>query len=358
MNKNKIQSILVFLCGEVGDMLVSVPALAALRQAFSSAKITLLTSETGRIILQGCCHVDEFILYQKNIPKLLSLLKWIKKQKFDLFINLHMDPYRTTPYMLWRDSFILSTLTGISQSIQYPLKSSLFSPLADSKSNPLKNPRHMAEYMLEIISQVIDDGKPTRMQLWLTEEEQEYAHLFLKNQNVLESDFLIAIHPGAKRWFHRWPVENYAQLMDFLVEQFHAKLIVTGNQEEMRLVENIRQQTKYSFISIAGKTNLRQLAALLSKCKLLICNNTGPLHLSVALGVPTISFTGPASSVLWGPYQDKEKHQIIYKPYPCSPCEKDNCFMGQPYCLHQISVEDVIRETKPFLEKLSKFSEI
>ncbi len=147
----------------------------------------------------------------------------------------------------------------------------------------------------------------------------------------------VAIHPGSKDGFKRWPTEHFIQVGQAL-RKHGAEICITGTTQEIPLLEQIRDAIPGAVIC-NPTWNLRQFAAHLEHCDLLISNDTGPVHLACALNVPVIALYSPTNLALCGPHLAKRALPIA-KPPTCEPCLKRKCL--RPFCLLQISPEEVV----------------
>ena len=131
-----------------------------------------------------------------------------------------------------------------------------------------------------------------------------------------------------------------------LVDEENARIIFIGTEDDRRLVQKIASFRDFPYLNAAGGTTLRQLACLISRCDLIVTNDSGPMHLAVAMGVPTVSIFGPTDPRLTGPYG--EGHSIVRADLECLCCGRRVCPRNIE-CLRRISVEEVLRETRRLL---------
>jgi lipopolysaccharide heptosyltransferase II len=149
---------------------------------------------------------------------------------------------------------------------------------------------------------------------------------------VAEDNFAVLL-PGTNWPTKRWPVENFAALVEPLRERFGLKTVVAGSAADGELAQRI------GGIDVTGKTTLRQLVALLERAQIVIANDSGPMHIAAALGKPLVTMFGPTNPVRTGPY--KREESVVRIDIPCSPCYSRTC--SHQSCLRWLSVDAVMR---------------
>jgi len=188
-------------------------------------------------------------------------------------------------------------------------------------------------------------------------EDKKTVDDFLRKQQI--RDGFVCLHPGTgpNAPERVWPKENYAKLGDALIEQFGKDIILTGSEREAKDIADIITTMKHKEKAkdASGKLNIPQLAHLAAKADLFIASDTGPLHLAAAMKTPTISFYGPNTPKIYGPYG--EKNIIIYKNLWCSPCMSNfNAKLAKcinplyAKCIRSIGIEEVLQKVRGILK--------
>jgi heptosyltransferase-2/heptosyltransferase-3 len=155
----------------------------------------------------------------------------------------------------------------------------------------------------------------------------------------------IAIHPGAGAAIKLWQVERWATVADALAEEMGAEVLLTGAQTERPLCLEIAAQMKHAAQVIAGETTLDQLAAALGHCRLVLGPDSGPLHLAVAMGTPTVHLYGPVDPTTFGPWGLPERHMVLTSAWSCIPCNRLDYGVSELAhhpCVREIRVEAVL----------------
>ena len=287
--------------------------------------------------------INEIILLEKKENKLKEIFynaNKIKIKNFDLSI-------------IFPESFssaLIMYLAGVPYRIGYNTEKRGFL-LQDKLLAPSRN-RHLIKNYIDLIQligkigKIEEIGRIPNPVFIIPEEEQIWARNFINNANLnIEADKskqFIGINAGAVYGkAKRWDSENFRQLAERLQDNFNLPIMIFGSKAEIELAHSIGDKLKSSLVLIsAGKTNLKQLGALFQYCKVIITNDTGPMHLASALNIPTIAIfgsTNPDWTRPWG-----EIHTILYSNLDCSPCYSRKCIKKRDYaCLTSISVDEV-----------------
>jgi len=270
----------------------------------------------------------------KGVKSFLAMMKRIRGSRFDMALDFSMD-YRYS-LILW--------LLGVKKRIGFDYKGrGCF--LTDMIKIDGFTDKYIAEHyagILKIVDKSFEAGG--KMELFIGEDDNKWAERFLKENGIAAGDVVVGIAPGGgASWggdaFRKhWPKENFASVADKLIEECGNKVIIFGNQNESMLCEALAKKMKHISINTGGMLSLGQFAALLKRCKLLITNDGGPLHMAVALGVKTVSIFGPVDEKVYGPYPPSRDHIAIAGTVDCRPCYKN---FRYPLCKNMICLESI-----------------
>jgi len=277
-----------------------------------------------------------------------DLIRDLKKERFDLAFDFSLD-YRYSMFL---------RLLGVKRIIGFDYKNRGRFLTDKIRINGYQD-RHVVEYYLDTLKfiGVFLDHKP-EIQLFLPDTDIAWAENFLKVHNIKDNDLIIGIAPGGgASWggnalYLRWPQDKFASLAHMLAKKDNAKIILFGSADEAGLCEQIEYSLKNKIINTSGKITLTQYGALFKKCNIAICNDAGPLHIAVALGLKTVCICGPVDEKVYGPYPLKPIHRIVKENLPCQPCYKNFRFPGCPYnrkCIQDITVDEVYSAVKSLL---------
>lgn len=188
--------------------------------------------------------------------------------------------------------------------------------------------------------------------------EQAAAGAFLAGRGIAAETPLVGIHPFTANPGRAWHPDNFIETANRLQERFEVRIVVFGGPRERALSGPFAERIAPRPVMAVGTGGLRETMALLTRCALLICNDSGIMHLAAAVGTPLVALFGPQSPVKFGPWgRDCE---VIYKRFPCSPCKQkffQECQPSprmKPYCMEEITAADVIARAAERLENFRR----
>ena len=300
--------ILVVRTDRVGDVLLTTPISTALRQAFPCARISWLVRPYAAPLLQHNPDVDQVLVDDGGSSA--ELVARIRQEKFDVAIVAL--PRRRIAWALWRAGVPIR-IGPASKPCSILFTKRLWQRRSEGK-------RHEADYNLELLEALGVPFKRHPTRFVLTEEELRDARALLESQGISFSRPLVILHPGSGGSSARWPLGHFMALGDRL-QSGGCDVVVTGGPGENFQDAMIGNMQRLPFIIAAGSVSLRQLAGVMSCADLLVTNSTGPLHLAVALGVPTVSIYSPIPTcdpTRWGPYpayaEGSDAHRVLVAP--------------------------------------------
>lgn len=341
--------ILVTRADYIGDVILATPILKKLREKYPLSYITFLTSSKSKEVLEGNHYINNIITYDppwffkqqlKNALKdYLSIFKEVRKAKYTLALDIRGD---------MRNIFFLNYLIGIPYRISFASSGGWY---LLTKIVPYKKHRHEMEYHLDVIEALgIDVSHNLLPYINITDKDRQLAMVFFKKHSLAGENLIVVIHPGARKELKRWPEDRYAEVGDYLINKYNARIILSGSPEETALVYRVKElmENKKGITVAAGEIiSLKVLCAVFEKCSLFIGTSTGPAHLSASVNLPTIILCGPENYNQWRPLG--KGHKLIIKDVPCRPCNENNCSRGEKSCLKLIKPEDVYQAINPEL---------
>ena len=320
-----MQRILIVSTTALGDTLWATPAIHNLRCHFPKATIAVLTSPVGQQALALNPDIDRFYLLKEPLlPRFFSLLKQIKKEQFDIALIFHASQRLVLP---------LCALAGIGRIIgSVGINKGLDSLLTDAIEPCLE---HEIERRLRICDRIgVSRGTQT-LSFYVQDEERKKA----QQQIVALPRPFIAIHPGSKEAFRRWPAICFAAVAKNLNNRFGGTIFLTGSQTETSLVHEVQKYMPKARIANVS-ASIQSLGAFLEQMDLVLSNDTGPFHLACALNRPTVGLYVSTDPALCGPYHAPQSI-IITRATTCTPCLKRRC--KNPFCFLQIAPSEVIK---------------
>jgi heptosyltransferase-2 len=337
-----ITSVLVIRIDRIGDVVVSLPAIKALRKIFPRAKISVMLKKEISPLLKSIPWIDELIPYNG----FWGSSRILARRRFNMAVDLLMD------YTL-RTAF-LGLFSGARLRAGFDIEGrGRFFNIA-VKPQPEK--KSMSSHLMDLVRSVADkagsdkallDDEPAR--LVIPDNDKDYADNLFSSHGMGADDIIVGIHPGGNYLSQLWPEDRFIELARRISDIYKAKIAIIGSMQDENLVGRIAAKIKTRSVPITGLT-LDKLAAIISRMDLLVCNNSGPLHIAAALCVATVSTMGPTAPELWWP--DGDRHIVVRKSLPCSPCGLAVC--GRHDCMKAISVEDMMKAVAIQIGKAAK----
>ena len=318
----------------IGDAVMSEPALSAIRHAFPKAEITLLVKPAVAELFQQHPGIDHLLVYEHRGRHARLSGKWalgteLRRGRFDAAI-------------LFQNAFeaaLLAFLAGIPRRYGYGTDGRGFL-LTDSIAVPSRTILgHHTQYYVDLLRPLGITSSSAAPRLFVSEIEEEHMRQRLSKSGILATERLIGINPGstygsAKRWLP----ERFAEAMDRVVEQFGGRVVIVGATGEEALGQAIAEKMRSKPVVLSGRTSIRELMTVIKRCRLFVTNDTGPMHIAAAFGVPVVAVFGPTDFRTTSPFG--ETHQIVREPVECSPCLLRECPIDHR-CMTRVTVEQV-----------------
>lgn len=315
------KKILLITLSNVGDVILTLPALDSLKADFPQSHITVLSSERAKDIFADNPSVDKFIIYNKRtgLKEKLKLFRDLIKDNFDLVVDL-------------KDSFLGFILKAYSK---HPGLVKIPKEIKHMKARHL----YLAGYK--------SDNPLSKSSFYIGANDAERIARLLKDGGISNKGSFIVISAGARSHTKRWPKEKFVELVFKLQEEFGVKVVLVGDKEDAPINKYINESLKGSCLDLSARTNLRELASLLSKASLVISNDSATMHMASYLDIPVVAIFGITDDSKYGPWS--KKSSVVKKEIHCRPCKKAQCKLGTLDCLRLIRVEDVLRAAREIL---------
>jgi heptosyltransferase-2 len=347
----QVGKILVFDPGGLGDIMLLLPFLQNLRACFPGSRVTLLGNTGAGAFLPECEAVDESIelrvpwrdasRWKRLNPISLCWLRFLRgafrlrKEKFDLAFAAGWGGDFRGNLVIW--------LAGAARRIGYGYGGGGFL-LTDIAQPDLAHP-HVADRNLHLLDEIGFPGVRGTEAFRATPDEDQFAADLLAQAGVTGEDLVIGVHPGARSAVREWGDERFAEVARGAAERFGAKIFwFTDPARPRPLPEGLD--------AIPLALTFPQFRAVVPRCQLFLCNDSGPMHLATALNVPVVAVFGPQRPEWFGPYG--QGHRVVLRQdIWCRPCA-DHCLFEQPYCLRLISVGEVTQAVSDVLTGLGQ----
>ncbi|MGQ9626894.1 MAG: glycosyltransferase family 9 protein [Anaerolineae bacterium] len=353
-------SILIIRPDHLGDLLFLTPALRVLREALPEARLTALIGPWAKPILENNPYLDEILTCEfpgftrRPKPSLFqpySLLwreaKKLRERSFDCAVIFRFDHW-------W--GAMMAYLAGVKRRVGYDI--SEVAPFL-TEAVPYVPGRHEVEQNLTLVEKLL--SKPLRrpfspgscpLEFSIAWRDEAFAEGYLAERGVQEGETLVCIHPGAGSPVKLWREEGWARVASALAERFSAKVLLSGSAQEEPMLERIARGARTLLesqeagpILTTGKLDLGKLAAIMARSRLVLGVDSGPLHLAVAVGAPSVHLYGPEDPRAFGPWGDPAQHVVIAAERDCVPCNRLDYTLDEldaHPCVRDIPIEKVL----------------
>ena len=335
--------VLVIAFRALGDMVLITPVVRALKQRDGADSLTLLVDALGAEVFERNPWVDELIVVDRAVQRRRpltarlaadwALVQRLRAGRFEVCVDLFSGPRSA-----W-----LARLSGApvryGQSVRGRGRDWLYThPIPVEEVG-----RHLVLQKLDIVRPVVGEApRDVSLELSVDAGERAWAERVLAERGVTSDRPLVGLFPGGG-WGHKcWPAERFAALGDRLADA--AQVLVVGGVRDREACRAVAREMRRPPVLFDGLTSLRQTMALIARTDVFISNDTGPMHVAVALGRPTIALFGPSDVTKYGPWGPSGV--VIRRPLPCSPCPQqvDTCHLNgrsRQECMTSITVDEV-----------------
>jgi heptosyltransferase-2 len=325
----------------IGDAVMTLPAVNALRKALPEARISLLVKPWVSPLFEKNPNVDEIIMYGDEYRGIIGKIKLARMLNQKGFCNA----------ILFQNAFdaaFIAFLAGIKERAGYNRdgRGFLLTTAVPVPQNERKV--HHINYYLNLVEQVGIKTEYSAPYIYLSLDERLSARSLLKDMKRP----VLGINPGAeygstKRWFP----ERFAEVANWFVKDTKGSAVIFGGRNEVGIAQEINKLIPENKLLLAGKTSLRELVSLISECDVFITNDSGPLHIAYAVGTPLVAIFGSTDPEWTGPPPGAEENSNVVVTYSlsCSPCFERTCKNNDMRCMYAITSDDVYLGIKKIL---------
>ncbi len=333
----------------IGDAVMTLPAVAAIRNTFPAARISMLVKPWVAEIFRLSKDVDEVIPFlgagiHAGIAGKLRLAGELRSRGFDMAILLQNAI----------EAAIITSLAGIPIRAGYNSDGrGLLLTHSVQRTETIRKV-HQTEYYLEMVKALGCLPSETKVHLIPGKDCEIISEKLFGEHGIGREEVLIGLAPGATYGpAKRWHPERFAAVADRLIDSSSARVVLFGSGEDQKSADRVQQNSSRPMINLAGKTDLKEAIAVIARCNLFISNDSGLMHIAGALNIPTVAVFGSTNPVTTSPVG--EKSVVIYKGASCSPCLKETC-PTDFRCMEAIGVEEVYETARRLLTS-SQYSE-
>jgi len=335
ISQGEIQKIVLRATNWVGDAVLMIPSLVALRKTFPHAQITVLANPWVLPLLVSHPAVDRTIIMDKgrgllrSIGELKRIISRLRNERFDLAV-LFQNAF---------ESALLTSMGGVRYRIGYNTDGRGFllthKVIRDERILEV----HQVDYYLGLIEAMgwhVEGREPS---LFLNDGDIESTSIMLSSYGIANHRFIVGFNPGATYGSaKRWPEEKFAIIGDLAAERWNAKVMLFGSSKESEIGLRISQRMHHNPINLCGLTTLGQAMALIKRCNFFVTNDSGLMHIAAAFHIPLVALFGPTNHITTGPISGNAT--IVRHALDCSPCLKETCPLDHR-CMLSIEPDEV-----------------
>jgi lipopolysaccharide heptosyltransferase II len=338
---NIVKSILLIRLDHLGDVLLTTPAIKSLKKQFPHARVTMVVKEWSFEVIKNNPHIDKIVLFNPfwTIPRqegkktvgvagIYQLVRQLRKERFDLAIDFKGD-FR---------NILIACLSGARRRVSYAIRGGGFL-LTDVVPYELKI--HEIDKNLKLLTPLGIDSKDDKMELLARDEDMAEVEQIFNQEEIESNRRTIGLHYGGASKFKCWQMEDFISLAERITENNSTNVLIFGGHYERASSGLVSNPEKG--IVVMPEMTICQMAAAFKRCNLLVCNDSGPMHVGVAVGTPTVAIFGPTFADRFGP-KDLEKNRVVRSQLSCSPCWHPDKDIGckERSCLKSIEVDKVL----------------
>ncbi|MEE9543119.1 MAG: lipopolysaccharide heptosyltransferase II [Thermodesulfobacteriota bacterium] len=344
-----MERILVRAANWIGDVVMSLPALDAVKRLFPDARVTILAKPGVAPIFENNPSVADIFIYDsvgahKGLNGRMRLAGELRAREFDCAV-------------LFQNAFeaaLIAFLAGIPRRVGYArdLRSVFLTDPVEVTAG-IKE-KHQVEYYLNIIKELggAEVKDPTPL-ITLTKAEEEKAEITLTTLGIEKGRAIIGVSPGASYGpAKRWAPKNFSFVLNAVATSLNATVLIFGSDEDKEIAGEVSKGLTVEHHDLAGKTALREFMALARRLDLFLTNDSGPMHIGAALGTPTLAIFGSTSAELTGPLGARVS--VVSEPLDCAPCFERVCPDRDYECLTSIDPKRVLEVALALLNKEKK----
>jgi len=343
------QRILLIQLGDIGDVILTLPAIRALRDNFPESRLVVCVREKAMEIIEDCPWASAVMTVRKEKKPLratiLDQAHWIgelRGHRFDLAIDLRTG----TRGAIIAGFSGASTRIGRFAADGRLWRNRLFTHLV---TPPDETCQYAVDHNLNILSPLDLKIRNRSLKITVPSHRKQAAIRLFSREKISMNRTLLAFHPFSLWKYKEWRVNACAELIDDIQMRYDVTIVITGSAEERGRADQVMTRCRTKPFNLAGKTSISELAAVFSLCRGFIGVDTAALHLAAAVGVPTLGIFGPSPAVCWAPRGIR--HTVVTKNMPCIPCRRKGCQNSETsQCLDELTLQDIHEELCRFMK--------
>ncbi len=357
-----VSRFLVVQLGDIGDLVLSTPALDALREAHPSAHIGILTTPHAAPLVENTGLVDDVIVFNRralsglkslinprDLRRSVAFARQLRRGRYDTILYFHRFTTRGGALKF----ALIAAAAGSPTRIGLEHGNGFF--LTDKLPDHGFGQPHQADAWLQVVAHVGASGAPRRAKIAVKMLPPSAAPIPVNSEGE-RAPVRIAIHAGSggDSYARRWSPERFAQLADRLYEALNADIVLVGGASDD--TPGVIAALRAPYTDLTGKTTLPELAGVLESCDLFIGADSGVMHVAAAAGVPVLAIFGPSNPSAWSPYTPDGRSVVVRSAPACSPCSYVGHELGERRgcpartCMHMVTVDHVLQSARALLD--------
>ena len=335
-----MKNILLIRLSSLGDIVLTSPAIRAVRQHFPQAYISMLVATQSADLLTENPHIDDVIPFDrkagnKDTGEMKRIIRLLRERNFDLAIDFQRK-FRTS---------LLAYLSGARCRVGYHQPNGLLCTVRvpDLSTKAIRAGRvssaHAIDRYFDLLHAIGIEATNRTLELFISEADRAFIHELIASKGIEANRLKVGLFPGAGWELREWMPDRFAAIGDRVADQFNAQVLLFGGPHEDELVQQVAGLMTTKAVSIADTVRIRQLAALIEQCDLFVTNDTGPMHVAAAMHTPTVALFGPGDHIRFQPLDPI--HTTIRHHVPCNPCKQFTNRCKNNICMKLITVDEV-----------------
>ena len=370
-----VRNVLFLAEGQLGDLLLLTPAIRGLKSSFPAATLSVLVVErrlkgpTGTVTASICGPLGRDAdsplatnpavdaLYSLNRPALRSLRGFSRlRAELDIIRFLRSRRFDAVLCTFPEDRFTLWAFAS-GAAVRVGQKEQGLGWLLSHRPAIRKETKGVLQYYCDLVRSMGGDPETDRTEYAIPSNASKEAGEFLEQQGVANQRTLVAVHPGASGDYKIWPPDRFAELISIIRERWHATVLLCYGDQDKPVIHEIKRHLTTDVVEVNTGDGVSRLAALLARCSLCVSNDSGPRHLAVAVGIPTVALFRQHHDREWQVYQETDLCKTVKGDGPCPLCPSGVCLDKIPsggrfgsHCIRTITVDRALAAIAPLLQ--------
>lgn len=332
LNKHSIRKILIIKPRGIGDVILSTIILKNIKSEINDCEIHYLTEEFAAPVLRNNPYITKIFTFGKSFRENMNLVFRLRKESYDLIFDFYSNP-KTAQFTFLTKAKLKIGYYKRGRNYAYNIKIKLDDPNL-----------HSALAHIEFLKVIGINSTTEDIRYYITDDEKRFAEEFFNNNHLKR--YCIGIIPGGGWNSKRCEPEKFAEIMYEINKIWNSKFLILYGKEDFEDAKRIFELTE-DFSLLGPETSIREMVSLISKCDAIIANDSGPMHLSAAVGIPIIGIFGPTNPYAHRPF-GKNCYWVRNENLDCIQCNLRECPKNHE-CMTELEPQLVIEKLKLIL---------